>query len=62
MPALFDPNLPANHSPMSSAEMRGQLNALHDLITANLHSSKGSSSPTRRSWLRPKPAVITTRK
>jgi hypothetical protein len=33
MPA-FDPNLPAANSPSSSAEMRGQLNALKDLIDA----------------------------
>ncbi|MBE7494929.1 MAG: hypothetical protein HS117_08290 [Verrucomicrobiaceae bacterium] len=30
----FDPSLPANNSPKSSAVMRGQLNGLHDLITA----------------------------
>jgi hypothetical protein len=29
----FDPSLPADHSPLSSAEMRAQLNALNDLIT-----------------------------
>ncbi|MBI3880810.1 MAG: collagen-like protein [Verrucomicrobia bacterium] len=29
----FDPNLPANGSPLSSAEMRAQLNGLHDEIT-----------------------------
>ena len=28
----FDPTLPADHSPDSSAEMRGQLNALKALI------------------------------
>jgi|WetSurMetagenome_2_1015567.scaffolds.fasta_scaffold1563544_1 hypothetical protein len=32
MPATFDPNLPASHSPMSSTEMRNQFNALRDLI------------------------------
>ena len=30
----FDPTLPADHSPDSSAEMRGQLNALKALIDA----------------------------
>lgn len=30
----FDPALPANGSPLVSAEMRGQLNALKDLIDA----------------------------
>ncbi|MBL9130323.1 MAG: hypothetical protein JNG86_03935 [Verrucomicrobiaceae bacterium] len=30
----FDPSLPANNSPKSSAVMRGQLTSLHDLITA----------------------------
>jgi hypothetical protein len=29
----FDPALPADHSKLRSAEMRAQLNALHDLIT-----------------------------
>jgi hypothetical protein len=28
----FDPNLPADHSPLSSAEMRNQLNSLKALI------------------------------
>ncbi|MBL9130539.1 MAG: hypothetical protein JNG86_05030, partial [Verrucomicrobiaceae bacterium] len=32
--SMFDPNKPANGSPGSSAEMRGQLTSLHDLITA----------------------------
>ena len=30
----FDPSLPADHSPNSSAEMRGQLTALKALIDA----------------------------
>ena len=30
----FDPLKPADHSPLSSAEMRGQLNALNDAIAA----------------------------
>ena len=30
----FDPNLPASNSPNSSAQMRGQLNGLKDLIDA----------------------------
>jgi hypothetical protein len=30
----FDPTLPANNSPNSSAQMRGQLNGLKDLIDA----------------------------
>ncbi len=30
----FDPTLPADHSPNSSAEMRGQLTALNDKIDA----------------------------
>ena len=30
----FDPSLPADHSPNSSAEMRGQLTALNDKIDA----------------------------
>jgi hypothetical protein len=30
----FDPNLPATNSPNSSAQMRGQLNGLKDLIDA----------------------------
>ena len=30
----FNPNLPASHSPLDSAEMRGQLNALNALIDA----------------------------
>jgi hypothetical protein len=31
---MFDPTKPANNSPNSSAEMRGQLNGLKDLIDA----------------------------
>ena len=30
----FDPTLPADNSPLSSAEMRGQLNSLNDQNTA----------------------------
>ena len=30
----FDPSKPVNNSPLSSAEMRGQLNALNDAIAA----------------------------
>src|SRR5262245_38957129 len=30
----YDPSLPANHSPLSSAEMRGQLNGLQENIDA----------------------------
>ena len=30
----FNPNLPADHAPLSSAEMRGQLNALKALVDA----------------------------
>jgi hypothetical protein len=30
----YDPTLPANHSPIVSAELRNQLNALKDLIDA----------------------------
>jgi hypothetical protein len=33
---MFDPTKPANHSPLSSAEMRSQLNGLKDLIDAIL--------------------------
>jgi hypothetical protein len=31
---MFDPNLPANFTPLASAEMRAQLNGLKDLIDA----------------------------
>ena len=29
----YDPNLPADHAPVVSSELRGQLNGLNDLIT-----------------------------
>jgi hypothetical protein len=31
---MFDPSLPANGTPLASAEMRAQLNGLKDLIDA----------------------------
>jgi hypothetical protein len=37
---MFDPSLPATNSPLSSAEMRGQLTALNDDIQTRALSSQ----------------------
>ena len=37
----YDPNLPANNSPLSSAVMRGQLTSLKSLIDAGVPGPKG---------------------
>jgi hypothetical protein len=41
----FDPNKPANNSPGSSAEMRGQLNGLKELIDAIPAGPAGPEGP-----------------
>ena len=41
----FDPNLPAEHSDLSSAEMRSQLNGLHDLIVPGPPGPPGPEGP-----------------
>ena len=45
---MFDPNLPANNTPLVSAEMRAQLNALNDDIqtrsTVNLMNATVASA------------------
>lgn len=41
----FDPTLPAENSDLSSAEMRAQLNALHDEITAIPQGPPGPEGP-----------------
>ena len=42
---MFDPSKPADHSPLVSAEMRGQLNALKDLIDAVPAGPQGNDGP-----------------
>ena len=44
----FNPNLPANNSPIVAAELRNQLNALQDQITA-LQQQVGSRA-ARPTW------------
>ena len=41
----FDPNLPANDSPLSSAEMRSQLQGLRDLIDSIPVGPEGPQGP-----------------
>lgn len=41
---MFDPSKPANNSPLSSAEMRGQLNGLNQAVNDALSTALAASS------------------